>query len=120
MGPVIITAIIGALATITAAGFAAWASFKQRRVDQGVEQARLTYEGMKTLVESYQADNKDWRDRYNRDTDEYRRRLEAAEGRVTDLTGKVNRCEADKGVLEVKVDEQAREIEQLRKVVGDA
>lgn len=120
MAPVIITAIVGALATITAAGFAAWASLKQRRVDQTVEQARLSYDAMKTLLDRYGADNLELRDRYNRDTEEYRRRLEAAESRVTDLTAQVNRCEAEKSTQAARLDAQEREIERLRKVVNGA
>lgn len=120
MTPTVITAIVGAVATTVAAGFAAWAGLRGRAIDHRADEARLTYDAMRTLLEEYRTDNAVWRERYARDTDDLRSRMCVAEQRVTDLTAQVGRCEADKAAVEARVTAQAAELARLRrKVNGD-
>lgn len=120
MTAVIVVAIIGATATVIAAGFGAWAGLKQRKIEQDVEKDKLGQAAMSTLLDAYRADNIELRSRYNTDTAELRSRVFAAEQRVTDLTGLVNRCESDKAQLADRVADQAGEIERLRRSVEGA
>lgn len=102
---VTIVAVIGAVTALLSAVFAGWANVKQRRT----EDVRLGYETMSTALENYREDNRDLRNRVGKAEE----RVYVAEQRVTDLTAKVNRCEADKAVLEVQLHE-------LQRRLGDA
>lgn len=87
MDAVTVVAIVGTSSTLLSAGFAGWATVKQRRT----EETRLGYDAMRDALANYRSDN-----------DDLRQRVFAAEQHVVDLTGKVNRCESDKAILEVK------------------
>lgn len=93
MDAVAVVAFIGAGSGLLSVTFAGWTGLKQRKT----EETRLGYEAMKEALANYRADNTD-----------LRQRVFVAEQHVVDLTGKVNRCEADKDILLARVDELLR------------
>lgn len=119
MWPTIAVAIIGAVATTIAAAGATWTGLRQRDVDRRAGEAQLVSSEMRTLLDAYRSDNAGWRDRYSKDTDDLRARMATAEQRVTDLTAQVTRCEADKAVVEARVNAQEHELDALRRRVDD-
>lgn len=104
----IVTAIVGALSTVVAAGFAAWSTLKQRRVDINVEHVKLNYEAMGDLLDQYKEDNED-----------LRRRLVETEAKLAMISTRMSRCESEKACLESKVDEGLYQIRQLKQRLGE-
>lgn len=90
MNAITVVAIIGAASTLLSAGFAGWASIKQRRT----EDVRLGYDAMRTALDNYRTDNADLRNRVfvaEQRVTAAESRVATAERRVADLTAQLDR-----------------------------
>lgn len=105
--PITLVAIVGASSTLLSAVFAGWAALKQRQT----EDTKLGYEAMRSALENYRIDNVDLRQRVTA----AEARVYTAEQRIMDLTGAVNKCEADKALLTVEVAQQNDKIAYLER-----
>lgn len=86
MDPIVTVAIIGVATTIASVIATAWSS-----------RGQIGIKALELATATYQADNA-----------ELRTRVFAAEQHVLDLTAQVNRCEADKTQLALRVGELER------------
>lgn len=96
MDSVAVIAFVGAGTGLLSVVFTGWTSIKQRKT----EEVKLGYDAMRDALANYRADN-----------DDLRKRIFTAEQHVVDLTAKVNRCEADKAILEVQISDLRRRSE---------
>jgi hypothetical protein len=86
--PVVTVAIIGLATTIASIIATAWSS-----------RGQIGIKALELATSTYIADN-----------NELRTRVFAAEQHVVELTGQVNRCEGDKGLLALRVAELERQV----------
>lgn len=93
--PLVVVAIIGVATTLATI----IAGMITSRGNVGIKALELA-------IGNYQTENANQRDR-----------IFAAEQRITDLTGQVNRCESDKTNLQLRVENQARRIDELERHV---